>query len=70
MLNFLDLSDNDCFFFDNGRIMAVFFDNGRNGDLYSIIKTFKHILVIRIYITSYINGHKYKIGGYCLKYMY
>lgn len=46
MLHFRDLSDNG----------YNLFDKGANGDLHNIIKTFKHILVIKIYITSHIKG--------------
>lgn len=57
MPNFPDLADNGYFFIDKGE----------NSDLYTMIKTFRHIYVINIYITSLIKGLKYKIHAYCLE---
>ena len=47
MPNFPDLSDNGYFLFEKGG----------KGDLYSIIKAFRHISEIKKYITSHIKGH-------------
>lgn len=46
----LDLLDNGYFSFDKGG----------NCYHYGIIKLFRHILVMKIYIRSQIKGHKYK----------
>lgn len=51
------------------QIMASFFylTKAETVILYSIIKTFRHIYVLNLYITSHIKGLKYEIRGNCLK---